>query len=93
MEFRLLSYNKGSYLSLIEVFKCMRGYFQKEIKQLFYLESVVVRGNDILKQINQGQDFFIRELKSLKLDILKGKEVLLVFGVSVLLLNFIVLNL
>lgn len=46
-KFRLLSYNKGSYPSLIDVFKCMRGYLQKEIKQLLHLESAEARGNDI----------------------------------------------
>lgn len=45
--FRLLSYSKGRYPSLIDVFKCMRGYLQKEIKQLLHLESAEAGRSDI----------------------------------------------
>lgn len=57
-EFRLLSYNKGSYPSLIDVFKCIKGYLQKEIKQLLHLESAEARGNDI-KTYNRGRIFLL----------------------------------
>lgn len=72
-EFRLLNHNKGSYPSLTDVFKCMRGYPQKEIKQLLHLESAEARGNDKSKKIKQQQDLSIRELKSSKPDMLKVK--------------------
>ena len=48
-EFRLLSHKKGGYPSLIDVFKCRRGYPQKEIKQLVCLENATARRNDITK--------------------------------------------